>query len=148
MRARAEILDAEPTKKRGPPEPTDGLDPVKRQKLGALASPVAPAPEKPKLIVPPLGPGPHSVADLYTITEDKGLQGFDAGMIPQETVVKIVVAILSKIDGELLKQASAVSSTFPVNVDPTLIFFRVSSKDIMPSSIHHPKFHSPLQNLL
>lgn len=112
MRARAEILDAEPTKKRGPPEPTDGLDPVKRQKLGAVAPPIAPAPEKPKLIVPPLGPGQHSVADLYTITEDKGLQGFDAGMIPQDTVVKIVVAILSKIDGELLKQASAVSRTF------------------------------------
>lgn len=148
MRARAEILDAEPTKKRGPPEPTDGLDSVKRQKLGAVAPPVAPAPGKPKLIVPPLGPGPHSVADLYTITDDKGLQGFDAGMIPQDTVVKIVVAILSKIDGELLKQASAVSSPFPVYVNPALMYLRVSSRDTMPSSIHHPKFHNPLQNLL
>lgn len=147
MRARAEILDAEPTKKRGPPEPTDGLDPVKRQKLGAVAPPVAPAPEKPKLIVPPLGPGPHSVADLYTITEDKGLQGFDAGMIPQDTVVKIVVAILSKIDGELLKQASAVSRTFQ-HYMVKLTLGRAFSTDTTSSSIHHRKSHNAPQNLL
>lgn len=102
MRSRAELFDESAARKRGPPEPTDGLDPVKRQKLGAVAPPVAPAP---KLIIPPLAPGPHTTAELFTITDDKGLQQFDVGNIPEDLVLKIVVTIMKKVDGDLLRQA-------------------------------------------
>lgn len=106
IRSRTEIFD-ESTRKRGPPEPTDGLDPAKRQKLGAAAPPVAPAP---KVIIPPFAPGPHTTAELYTITNDKGLQGFDVSQLPEDLVLKIVVTIMSKVDGDLLKQACTVSN--------------------------------------
>lgn len=100
-RQKQEIFDR-PDNKRGPPEPTDGLDDAKRQKLNANVAVV-----KPRLIVPPLTPAKnHTAKELYTITDDAGLQAFDVGMLPADLVLKIVVSILPKIDSDLLKQAT------------------------------------------
>lgn len=103
MRSRSDIFD-EQTRKRGPPEPTDGLDVAKRQKLNAQIKPAAP-----KFHVPPLAPGPHSVAELFTVTNDDGLKGFDVAQLAEHLVVKIGITILQRLDADTLNQAVEVN---------------------------------------
>ncbi|KAH6723347.1 hypothetical protein DL95DRAFT_177783 [Leptodontidium sp. 2 PMI_412] len=99
MRSRADIFD-ESTRKRGLPEPTDGLDAAKRQKLGA------PIPKAvPRFHVPPLTPGPHTIAELFTVTTDEALKTFDVSQLSDDLVLKICVTIMQKIDAETLNQA-------------------------------------------
>ena len=101
-RSRTEIFE-EASRKRGPPEPTDGLDAAKRQKLDAQVT-------KPKLYIPPFAPGPHTIAELFTITTDAALQTFDVSQLSDDLAVKIVVTILQRIDVDTLNQAVTVSN--------------------------------------
>lgn len=103
MRSKSDIFD-EISRKRGPPEPIDGLDASKRQKLRAQITNTPP-----KFQVPPLAPGPHSVAELFTVTTDDALKAFDVAQIPEDLVVKIVITILQRIDSNTLNQAVEVS---------------------------------------
>lgn len=102
MRSKSDIFDEAP-RKRGPPEPTDGLDSAKRQKLGAQVK------EAPKFVVPPLTAGSHTIADLFTVTADQGLKTFDVAMLPEDLVVKIGILILQRLDANTLNQAVEVS---------------------------------------
>ncbi|RFU34302.1 hypothetical protein B7463_g1980, partial [Scytalidium lignicola] len=99
MRSRTEIFD-EASRKRGPSEPIDGLDPAKRQRLSAQgpSTPVA-------IHIPPLAPGPHTIAELFTVTGDEALKAFDVSQLSQDLVVKISVTILSKIETATINQA-------------------------------------------
>ncbi|TVY89753.1 mRNA cleavage and polyadenylation specificity factor complex subunit [Lachnellula willkommii] len=99
MRSRNEIFD-EASRKRGPPEPTDGLDAAKRQKLAAQIPSVTP-----RFHVPPLKPGPCTVAELFTVTTDEGLKAFDVSVLTQDLVVRIGITILQKLDADTLNQA-------------------------------------------
>ncbi|EKD12595.1 mRNA cleavage and polyadenylation specificity factor complex subunit [Drepanopeziza brunnea f. sp. 'multigermtubi' MB_m1] len=99
MRARADIFD-ESSRKRGAPEPTDGSDAAKRQKLGAPAPVLAP-----KFHVPPLAPGPHTIAELFTVTTDEALKAFDVSQLPDDLVLRIGITILQRIDASTLNQA-------------------------------------------
>ncbi|CAG8954900.1 hypothetical protein HYFRA_00008588 [Hymenoscyphus fraxineus] len=101
MRSRNEIFD-EANRKRGPPEPINGLDATKRQKLAAQV----PIPQ-PRFHVPPLAPGPHSIAELFTVTTDEGLKMFDVSQLSEDIVVKIGITILQKINADTLNQAVA-----------------------------------------
>lgn len=103
MRQRADIFD-DSTRKRGPPEPTDGLDAAKRQKLGAQVQSLVP-----KFEVPPLAPGPHTLAGLFTVTADDALKQFDVAIIPEHLAVKIVITILQRLNADTLNQAVEVS---------------------------------------
>lgn len=105
VRSRTEIFD-EASRKRGPPEVTNGLDPAKRQKLGAQV----PAPPVKKFHVPSLTPGPHTIAQLFTITTDEALKTFDVAQLSEDLVVKIGITILQRIDADTLNQAVDVSS--------------------------------------
>lgn len=107
MRSKTEIFD-ESSRKRGPPEPTDGLDAAKRQKLAAQVTQVPPP--VPKFYVPPLAPGLHTTAELFTVTTDEQLKAFDVSMLSEELVVKIGITILQRLDAETLNQAIVVSS--------------------------------------
>ena len=108
MRSKTEIFD-EANRKRGPPESVDGMDSAKRQKMGAQVS--APAP---KFYVPPLTPGPHSIAELFTVTTDEGLKTFDVSQLSEDLVLKIGIIILQKLDTDTLDQAVEVQySNFP-----------------------------------
>lgn len=99
IKAKSEIFD-DATRKRSPPGPTDVAESTKRSK------PVAPTkPPARVLQVPPLKPGAHSVADLYTITTDASLKVFDVAILPEDLVVNIGITILQRIDTELLNQA-------------------------------------------
>jgi symplekin len=102
MRSRSDIFD-EASRKRGPPEPTDGLDAAKRQKLGAQMS-------APRFHVPPLTPGSHTIAELYTVTTDDALKAFDVSQLSEDLVVKIGITILQRIDADTLNQAIEVST--------------------------------------
>ena len=104
MRSRSEIFD-ETSRKRGPPEPTDGLDLAKRQKLGAMV----PYSAGNRLQIPPLTPGPHTIAELFTVTSDEALKNFDVGQLSEDLVVKIGITILQRIDPETLEQTVNVS---------------------------------------
>ena len=104
MRSKTEIFD-EASRKRGPPEPTDGLDPAKRQKLGAQVN----TPPQDRLHVPPLTPGPHTIAELFTITTDQALTAFDVAQLSEDLVVKIGITILQRINADTLNQAVEVS---------------------------------------
>jgi hypothetical protein len=110
MRSRADIFD-DASRKRGPPEPTDGLDHAKRQKLGAQVTNAAP-----KFYVPPLKPGPHTIAELFTVTGDEALKAFDVAMLSEDLVVKIGITILQRIDAETLNQAIDVCIAWSIRV--------------------------------
>ncbi len=99
MRSRNDIFD-EASRKRGASDPTDGLDPAKRQKLGAQVANAAP-----KFLVPPLTPGPHTIAELFTVTGDEALKAFDVAQLSEDLVVKIGITILQRIDADTLNQA-------------------------------------------
>ena len=89
MATRLELFD-DIIRKRGPPEPTDGLDSVKRARLGADVNG--------RVGVPPLPSGPVSVAQLYTLTNEEALKSFDVTPIPIDLVVQIIVPVLQRIN--------------------------------------------------
>jgi symplekin len=133
MRSRTEIFD-EASRKRGPPEPVDGLDSAKRQKLGAQV----PVPA-PKFHVPPLTPAPHSIAELFTVTTDEGLKTFDVSQLSEDLVVKISIIILQKLDTETLNQAVQVQMHILSVHLLLLTLYRVSGNDTNRSPLLHQK---------
>lgn len=106
---RIDIFEDTNRKRPAPIEPTDGLDQAKRQRLGADVQAAAQPPPG----IPPLGPGPVSYAQLYTLTQDEGSKNFDVQSIPIELVVSILVPILNSIDKPRLDSAvNAVRSRY------------------------------------
>lgn len=99
MRSRSEIFD-EANRKRPQPGQPDGaaLAAAKRQKIGDTQA-------VRRIEVPPLGPGTHSLADIFTITSDLGLRGFDVRQVPLDLAAKISVTTLAMIPHEQLQQA-------------------------------------------
>ncbi|KAF7959891.1 hypothetical protein EAE96_001494 [Botrytis aclada] len=118
MRSKTEIFD-EGNRKRGPPEPVDASDPAKRQKLGAQV-------KSARLHIPPLAPGNHTIAELFTITTDEALKGFDVALLSEDLVVKIGITILQRIDTDTIEQAisgvkarlQALSEPKPEEINP------------------------------
>lgn len=97
MQSRLEISD-DASRKRGlPNEPTDGLDHAKRARLDAMTPPL--------LKIPPLPPGPTSLNQLFTLTQDIGLSSFDVKQLPPDLVLKIAVPLLAQVNQSLLTQA-------------------------------------------
>ena len=95
--SRLDILDEGSRKRGAPVEPNDGLDNAKRARLGAELS------ARPK--VPPLPPGPTSIAQLYTLTSEEGLTSFDVKQLPIDLVVRIALPVLQRINQGLLDEA-------------------------------------------
>lgn len=98
---RMEFLDPNSRKRPAPVEPTDGLDPNKRARLGAdipEGQPQFPAP-------PPLPPGPVSVAQLFTLTADDSRKSFDVQAIPFDLVSRILVPLIASIDVNTMNHA-------------------------------------------
>jgi symplekin len=96
MRSRAEIFD-EASRKRALADQDAGD--AKRQKMEGA----------PQFSVPPLGPGPHSLAGVFTLTNNLGLAGFDATQLPANLAAKISVKTLMTLDQQILDMAVAVS---------------------------------------
>ena len=96
---RQEIFDEGARKRPAPSEPTDGLDNAKRARLGAESGS--------RQKIPPLPPGPTSVAQLFTLSSEEGLTSFDVAQLPIELVVRITLPVLQRIDQRLLDEAIA-----------------------------------------
>ncbi|MCJ1378400.1 hypothetical protein MMC17_001498 [Xylographa soralifera] len=94
---RMDILDEGSRKRGAPVEPTDGLDDAKRRRLGAEVNT--------QKSIPPLPPGPTSIAQLYTLTNEEGLRSFDVTQLPIDLVVRIALPVLQRIDQGLLNEA-------------------------------------------
>jgi symplekin len=88
------------SRKRAHVEQHDELE-VKRQRMG---------PAQPEFQITPLRAGPHSLADIFTFTQNEGLRNFDVSLVPAELVAKISVNTIARIDPQLLERAIEVSS--------------------------------------
>ncbi|KAI1775021.1 hypothetical protein F4818DRAFT_58648 [Hypoxylon cercidicola] len=96
MRSRAEIFD-EGSRKRAHVEQADGLD-TKRQRTGTVSSP--------QIEITPLAPGPHTLADIFTLTSNEGLKNFNVGEnVPAPLAARISVTTIARIDPLLLDRA-------------------------------------------
>ncbi|MCJ1434683.1 hypothetical protein MMC27_004052 [Xylographa pallens] len=95
--SRMDIFDEGSRKRGAPVEPTDGLDDAKRRRLGAEVNT--------QKAIPPLPPGPTSIAQLYTLTSEEGLRSFDVTQLPIDLVVRIALPVLQRIDQGLLSEA-------------------------------------------
>lgn len=99
---RQDIMEESSRKRPAPAEPTDGLDPAKRQRLGADVSAPAPA-------VAPLPPGPVSYRQLFTIDPENAAANFDVKMFQDPALVQqILIPILQSIDEKKLLEATNV----------------------------------------
>lgn len=93
MRSRAEIFDEANRKRAFVDQTATAYGDAKRQKVGGGAS---------QFRVPPLGPGPHSLAAIFTLTNNLGLQGFDATQLPAPLAAKVGVRVLATVDQQIL----------------------------------------------
>ncbi|KAG5982589.1 hypothetical protein E4U55_001695 [Claviceps digitariae] len=94
MRTVTEILDDSGRKRPLEAQQNDGYD-AKRQKVVETHVPQ----------IPPLGPGPHSLADIFTLVAHPGLKSFDLSNLPVAMTSKIAVTSLARIDSQLLAKA-------------------------------------------
>lgn len=94
MHTRAEIFEGA-SRKRALTGQTEELD-VKRQRMG---------PAQAEFIIPPLKAGPHTLADIFTITQNDGLKTFDVSSVPVDLASKISVNTIAMIDHKILERA-------------------------------------------
>ena len=99
MRSKAELLD-EASRKRAADQAAANAGDAKRQKVEGGARPFS---------IPPLGPGPHTLAGVFTLTDSAGLQAFDASLLPANLAAKISVKTLANLDQHVLDFAMGVS---------------------------------------
>ncbi|KAJ6446130.1 mRNA cleavage and polyadenylation specificity factor complex subunit [Purpureocillium lavendulum] len=93
VRSVTELFD-ETSKKRALEAPQhDGLD-AKRQRIAGSHAPI-----------PALGPGPHSLGDVFTLITSDELKGFDISQLPLGLVAKVSVTALAGLEPELLSKA-------------------------------------------
>ncbi|KEY70073.1 hypothetical protein S7711_07858 [Stachybotrys chartarum IBT 7711] len=93
MRMMMEIFDEAGRKRALAPQPPESYE-AKRPRLSAT-----------QVQIPPLGPGPHSLADVFTLIGNDGLRTFDISQVPPAMVARITVSTLSSIDTQLLAKA-------------------------------------------
>ncbi|KAL6833543.1 hypothetical protein J3E69DRAFT_324363 [Trichoderma sp. SZMC 28015] len=93
MRMVAELFDSAGRKRPLEPKPQDGYD-AKRPRIEAS-----------QIQIPPLGPGPHSLADVFTLIGNDGLKFFDVSQVPPSLVARIAVNTLSRLDAQVLAKA-------------------------------------------
>jgi symplekin len=92
------FAEAHSLKRPAPSEPTDRLDDAKRIRLTGVA------PRK----YPHMPPPPNSFAQLFTLTEDKGLTSFDVKVLPVDMINTITSLTLKHVDQNALDEAIAV----------------------------------------
>jgi symplekin len=101
-RTRIEVFDEANRKRPAPSEPTDGLDPAKRQRL--VAEPPSRTPS-----VQPLPPGEVSWRQLYTLNNEGSTANFDVQAFKDpEQLLRIVVPVLQHVNAAKLEQAISV----------------------------------------
>ncbi|KAI5925416.1 hypothetical protein F4810DRAFT_718312 [Camillea tinctor] len=98
VRSRAEIFDE--SRKRALAEASAAGE-AKRQRTGPTSA-------QPQIDTSPLKPGPHSLAEVFTMTTNEGLKNFHVGdTVPAALAAKISVRTISQLDPQLLERAIA-----------------------------------------
>ncbi|KAI1168475.1 mRNA cleavage and polyadenylation specificity factor complex subunit [Nemania serpens] len=96
-RSRAEILDE--TARKRPMVDQAGAVEVKRQRTGTLST-------RPQIEITPLEPGVHTLAEVFTFTNNDGLKKFNVSdTIPAPLAAKISVRTIAQLDPEILQRA-------------------------------------------
>lgn len=96
---RLDVFDDSNRKRPAPVEPTDGLDPAKRQRLGANPPNSTPS-------VPPLPSGPVSFRQLFTLNPDGNTANFDVQAFKDpDQLLRILIPVLHSIDETKLGNA-------------------------------------------
>ena len=93
MRMVAEVFEDTIRKRPSDSQQHDGED-AKRQRVEAS-----------QVQILPLGSGPHSLADVFTLVGNTALKSFDVSQLPASMVSKIAVSMLSRLDPQLLARA-------------------------------------------
>lgn len=93
MRMVSEALDGA-GKKRALEDQQHGQYDAKRQRI-----------DPSQVQIQPLGSGPHTLADVFSLTDAAGLKSFDISQVPIQLVTKLTVNTLSRIDPQLLSRA-------------------------------------------
>ncbi|KAI7495894.1 hypothetical protein KC367_g7077 [Hortaea werneckii] len=125
------FIEGREGKRKVPDEPTDGLDDSKRRRIdteaanGATPVQQHPYQQQPpqqqqqqsqlslQQSYPPLPPGPVTVAQLFTLSQDPNAAGFHVASIPQQIVSQLVPPLLQSIDLQRFEGAiNAVRSRF------------------------------------
>ena len=65
----------------------------------------------PVVQIQPLAPGPNSLAAIFTLTGNSGLQGFDAAQVPAPIAARVAVSTLARLDPQILSMAVTVAHT-------------------------------------
>ncbi|KAF2109507.1 hypothetical protein BDV96DRAFT_502484 [Lophiotrema nucula] len=99
-RMRIDVFDESSRKRPAPAEPTDGLDPAKRQRLGANTTHTPPS-------APVLPPGPVSYKDLFLLTPDPTVANVDVQSFFKDPtqLLNILVPLLRSVDETKLGNA-------------------------------------------
>src|SRR4051794_38460914 len=97
-RMRLDVFDESNRKRPAPAEPTDGLDPAKRQRVGVDVADSTSS-------VPLLPSGPVSYAQLFTLTSQPGAASWDVSVLPLDTVLRVIVPMLQSIDEKQMDNA-------------------------------------------
>lgn len=125
MRTMAEIFDDSGRKRPLEAPHNNGYD-AKRQRVGPT-----------QIQIPPLGPGPHSLADIFTLIGSDALRTFDISQVPAPLVSKIAVTTLQRIDPQVLAKAvdgvrgrlDALSAAPPPQLNPNTAPLGVEEDD-------------------
>lgn len=87
-------------KRAAPDEPIDGLNEQKRQRVEQSLNGTSTQNDYPSL-----PPGPVSYKELYSLTSDRQLMGFDVHAITEDIVARLLVPLMSSIDQERMNRA-------------------------------------------
>ena len=92
-------------KRPAPDEPIDGLDDAKRQRLDAQAVNGTAALQQRSSGYPTLPPGPVSLAQLWTLTNDPQTAAFHAERFPAHAVPQVITALIQTVDQRRIDEA-------------------------------------------
>ncbi|KJZ73481.1 hypothetical protein HIM_07037 [Hirsutella minnesotensis 3608] len=95
MRAVAEVIDDSTKKRQLEPQQQEGVE-AKRQRTAGT-----------HIAIRPLGPGPHTLGDVFTLITNDDLKTFDISQLPLPLVAKVSVTALAGLDPEILTKAIA-----------------------------------------
>lgn len=99
MRSRAEVFDGT-SRKRALVEQAESE--AKRQRTATISA-------QPVLQITPLTPGPHTLAEVFALTQNSGLKNFNVGaVVPPSLAAKISVNTIARLDAGILEQAISV----------------------------------------
>lgn len=99
------FTDANQLKRPASDDPTDGLDDAKRQRIdNAAAIGAATAPQQ-SIQASTQIPYGSSVAQLFTLSDDKAATGFHVAAIPYNIVAQLIPPLMQSVDQALFDQA-------------------------------------------